>query len=355
MRRLLLAVVGLGVVAGSGLAQQLPPLPPPPTSAPAVQPNLPPAPTLPGAPGVAAVPGLNTSKPASPFPAEMTIIAQGGVEVRSGPTMEYYPTSKLRFGDKVVVLRESESQKGWYAIKPPPGSFSWVSGKYVKPVDQRTGYVEAEGNVPVPVLPGSSLVNKEPNVESTKIASGFLVTILDRPMQVSGQPWYPIVPPPSEVRFIPKEAVMPPQTASVTPPNWTRTPDGFNPTGAYPQSNWSAPGQFAAGNGQGTVGTPASFSQQASPWTQYNGVAQQPAQWSQWGKLRRTAFTSADGQAMYVLEDRAGKPIVYVTSGAGTSLRNYLDQTVCLYGAISYRSDGYMRTHYMVATHVATP
>ena len=61
---------------------------------------------------------------------EMVIVIPE-VEVRSGPTLEYYPTSKLYYGSKVIVLRESK-QPGWLAIKPPPGSFSWINAKFVK-------------------------------------------------------------------------------------------------------------------------------------------------------------------------------------------------------------------------------
>jgi hypothetical protein len=325
MRRLLVAMFLTGLFADPAPGQFAAPVPP--TSA------LPPAAPAAGQ--------------ASPFPLEMTIIDPKGVEVRSGPTMEYYPTSRLRYGEKVVVLHESKVQPGWYAIKPPAGSFSWIDGKFVKPVDARTGYVEAEGNQPVAVLPGSSIVNKEPNHQSTQIASGFLVTLLDRAMEVKDRKWYPIAPPPSEVRFIPKEAVQAPPAASVTPPNWTKP--AASAAAQVQPAPWTAPAQ-----GNATVGTPASFSQPASQWTQYNGVTAQPPQWSQWGKLRRTAFDK-DGQPMYVLEDRQGRPLMYVTTTAGTSLRSYLDQTVCLYGAISYRSDSSQRTYYMVASHVATP
>lgn len=53
-----------------------------------------------------------------------------------------------------------------------------------------------------------------------------------------------------------------------------------------------------------------------------------------------------------MLEDKGGR-LLYVTSTPGTSLRGYVDQTVCLYGAISYRADA--RTYHMVASHIATP
>lgn len=347
MRRWLLAVVGWGALVEGAHAQFFSPAP--------GQPQVAPAPAV-GAP-FGAAPGIGGAPaPKSPLPAEMIIIAQGGVEVRGGPTMQYHPTSKLRFGDKVIVLRESDKQRDWYEIRPPAGSFSWINAKYVKVIDPRTGVVEVEGGA-APVLPGSSVVNKEPNHESVRIAHGSLVALLDRPMESGGQKWFPIAPPPTEVRCIPKDAVMPPQTASVSPQgNWARTPDSFaQPAGSQPAgpSNWGTPGQLTGGNAGGPTSTPASYNQ-ANPWQPHNGVAPQPAQWSSWGKLRRTSFDK-DGQPMYVLEDKSGRPLLYVVSQPGTSLKNYQDQTVCLYGVIQYRSDGYQRTHYMVASHVATP
>jgi hypothetical protein len=75
--------------------------------------------------------------------------------------------------------------------------------------------------------------------------------------------------------------------------------------------------------------------------------------WSVWARLRRTAFDK-DGQPMYVLEDNRGQVLLYVTTGSGFTLRDYVGKTVALYGTITYRNDGYVRTHYMTATHVAT-
>jgi hypothetical protein len=325
MRALLLAVVGstIGMAAAWGQPPTLPP-----GTAPL---NLPPGPAA-------------ATAQAAPGPVEMTIIARDGVEVRSGPTMAYNPTSKLRFGDKVIVLRESKDQPDWYEIVPPAGSFSWINGKYVKTTsDQRIGVIDADATGAT-VLAGSSLVNKEPSNESrVKLASGFQVTILDRPMTVNGQNWYLIAPPPNDVRYLPKEAVTAPATANVTPPNWMRGPDG------------AAPGQLTGAGGAGPVATPASLRQPASPWTQNGTAAAQPAQWSSWGKLRRTAFAGNDGQPMYVLEDRNGQVLLYVSSTPGTSLRNYIDRTVCLYGTIAYHAGSYPRTHIMTASHVATP
>ena len=342
MRRILFAAVVTGLLVRPAWGQTgvapVPPLPAQPFSQP-----------LP-----ASAPAAGTT---APFPAKLTIVDPKGVEVRSGPTLKFYPTSQLKYGDTVIVKRESK-EAGWYEILPPANSFSWIDGRYVMQVDKYTGIVDVEGNGQAPILPGSTLINKEPDVESSRIASGFQVLILENPMEVNGRKWYRIAPPGNDVRFIPKEAVQPAQSASVAPPKWTGPNAGgtTNSPGNAQQPQWTAPGQLVNNPNNSTVGTPASFSQPAPQWAQYNGVTTQPPQWSQWGKLRGTAIPSEkDGQPMYVLEDRQGRAILYVTSTSGTSLRGYVNQTVCLYGAISYRSDGYQRTNYMVASHVATP
>ena len=335
---------------------------------------------------------------AQTFPAEMTVTANEA-EVRSGPTKEYYATSKLRYGDHVLVLRESKDQPGWLAIRPPQGSFSWINARFVKQVkgDQHLGYVETDGNVDVPVRPGSSLTNRPPDVESVKVQPGTLVTILDRPVTADGISWLPIAPPPTEVRFIPNESVRPvqlannnqsfngPQAANVNgnpliaqaeqavqagnldkaKQLYKQAAEGtedlnqkiycYNRLVSL-QTPWSPgqspghPQQAAQGNTSGTViGQTTSFSRTPAPQ-----VINYPPQWSTYGVLRRAAFEK-DGQPMYVLEGGRGQVLLYVTSPAGTSLRDYVGRTVALYGSITYRSDDAIRTHFMTASHVALP
>ena len=50
--------------------------------------------------------------------------------VRSGGGQNFYPTSKVRRGDKVTVHRHDAG--GWAMISPPPGSFSWIEARYLK-------------------------------------------------------------------------------------------------------------------------------------------------------------------------------------------------------------------------------
>ena len=93
------------------------------------------------------------AEPVPHGPYDATITA-AEVDVRSGPgaDVKYYATSKLRQGEKVQVLREEDG--GWLAIKPPPGSFSWINTRYIELVDQdRGGRVLADD---VPVRMGSA-------------------------------------------------------------------------------------------------------------------------------------------------------------------------------------------------------
>lgn len=305
--------------------------------------------------------GLTSSQVgAQTYPAEMPITV-AEVEVRSGPTKEYYATSKLRYGDRVLVLRESKDQPGWLAIRPPSGSFSWINARHVKQAkgDPHTGYVETEGNVAVPVRPGSALINRAPDVESVKIQPGTLITILEKPVTADGVTWLPIMPPPSEVRFIPAEAVRPQQVAGNNPnAGGTKTaPVAGTPwtLQAEPVSRQlpGHPDKMAQGNPPPpTIGQTTAFSR--TPATTSPQVITYPAQWSTYGVLRRAAFEK-DGLPMYVLETGRGQVLMYVTSASGTSLRDYVGRTVALYGSITYRSDDAIRTHFMTATHLAVP
>jgi hypothetical protein len=146
------------------------------------------------------------AEPLQNVPYEATIMAPE-VDVRSGPSADakYYATSKLRQGDKVQVLREEDG--GWLAIKPPPGSFSWINTRFIELVDQdRGGRVLADD---APVRIGSSLVNTAPTVEAkSRLKRGFVAIVLDT-KKVPGDDgmWLPIVPGPEEVRYIAADAV----------------------------------------------------------------------------------------------------------------------------------------------------
>src|SRR5262245_7338497 len=82
--------------------------------------------------------GIADAQPAA-SPATVTATE---VKVRSGPGDRFYATSKLKQGDpiEVVPLPPERQQPGWLAIKPPKGSFSWVSARFVKKINDQSGY-----------------------------------------------------------------------------------------------------------------------------------------------------------------------------------------------------------------------
>src|SRR5579862_1603857 len=138
----------------------------------------------------------------------MTITAADGVLVRSGPSMSFYPTSKLRYGDKVKIVAKSEkTNAGWLAIEPPQGSRSWINAVYVKQTGPNAGVVTLHPDETAAIKPASSETGQEPNVESAKLARGTHVVILGPPLFSGTAAWLPIQSPPGDVRYIPESAV----------------------------------------------------------------------------------------------------------------------------------------------------
>jgi hypothetical protein len=127
------------------------------------------------------------------------------VEVRSGPSMKYYPTVKLRRGDVVEVVREEAD--GWMAIKPPARSFSWIDRRMVEEHGP-TAMVKED----TPVRVGSWLFRDEPNVARFRAPRGSQVTIFGTRLATGsdGAVYVSIMPLPTEERYIPRQAIEPP-------------------------------------------------------------------------------------------------------------------------------------------------
>lgn len=71
----------------------------------------------------------HTAAAAEQFPYTAYVNADD-VYVRSGPGQNYYPTTKLKVGEPVEVYRHDPG--GWYAVRPPEGSFCWVAVRYLQ-------------------------------------------------------------------------------------------------------------------------------------------------------------------------------------------------------------------------------
>ncbi|MSU77032.1 MAG: SH3 domain-containing protein [Gemmataceae bacterium] len=332
---------------------------------------------------------------AQTYPAKAPVVL-AEVEVRSGPTKNFYPTSKLYRNQEVIVLSESKEAPGWLEIVPPAGSFSWINSKYVKQIDGRLGYVEADAGRPIPVLPGSTLVNQEPNRESMKLTAGTCVVIVDRPLKIQNETWLPIQPHPSERRYLPIEAVravQPVTPTTTTTPAWNLAPGGFaannyiadaeeaiknndmnraryllqqianhttdqnqkqyalNRLATLPQTPMTAPIH--------TTSNPGDTRTALSPTNPVPGITNlvtlEAAKWSTYGRLRDLKITREDGQPIYALEDTQGRVLSYISNEPGKSLQMYLGRTVAVYGPTVYSANSAVRLQYMLASHVAVP
>jgi hypothetical protein len=333
--------------------------------------------------------------PAPPRYLQKTIMVSE-VEVRCKPSPAYYPTSKLKRGTAVLVLDKStKDHPGWLEIKPPPGSFSWVNSAYLDIQKDHTGIVkEGAENMPaVPVLVGSAVLDRKPDVEALKLKRGALVVIIGQPMQAEGASWVPIEPTPQEVRYIPEDSVKGsaevPVAAGIPGPQVAGQSAGQTPASpsralvdqadrafqakdyaqarqlyetAVRQSTDSSERSYCysrLSQLEKTAGQPVAASPAAKTTSLYNTGPAQGAnpggpQWSSWGRLRKTTFQK-DGKPMYVLENTRGEALLYASTSPNLTLESYVNRDVCLYGQITYSSDQYFRNNTMMVTHVALP
>ena len=113
-----------------------------------------------------------TSALANPDEAFTGEITGNDVYVRSGPSANYYPVSKLDAGARVSVVGTVE---GWYAIVPPEGCFSLIHKKFVDIGDEPSAGV-VNGNA-VRVRAGSAL-RPDLYAKQMKLNRGAKVTVL---------------------------------------------------------------------------------------------------------------------------------------------------------------------------------
>jgi hypothetical protein len=325
-------------------------------------------------------------------PTRYTITANE-VMVRSGPSPEFYPTSRLRRGDEVRVVREETT--GWLAIVPPPGSFSWINTRVVEQTSSNPHVVSAAF-----IRVGSRVVNQEPIVERFKVAAGTIVAVIGRAEPGRDGTWLPIRPVPSEVRYIPAEAILPsaaPRQLAAASPEPVKPPSsqaGFaSPHPAAPATSpmddrraAQPPAPFLATANNASAAnrlTPAPVDScsptaaalapppAAAAPSQYcylqdsnytarlappllpspNPPPGRPEQWYEPGRLWPTAFF-VDGKRAYRLEPVGGNKMwMYVTAGGNVNLDPYVGKVISVYGSTMYRGD--LRTNYMAVVQVS--
>jgi len=127
------------------------------------------------------------------FPYE-AYINSADVYVRSGPGRDYYPTDKLQKGEKVEIYRHDPG--GWYAIRPPRRSFSWVSSRHLDAV----GNDLAMSNTERAVARVGSAFSDVRDVIQVRLEKGEKVELLAP--QSPDSPWCKIAPPAGEFRWV---------------------------------------------------------------------------------------------------------------------------------------------------------
>jgi hypothetical protein len=139
-----------------------------------------------------------SAEPAFPYKAYITA---EDVYVRSGPGENYYPTDKLKAGTEVEVYRHDPG--GWFAIRPPKDSFSWVSSRHLELAGNNLATVTDER---VAARVGSRM-NDTRDVIQVRLHKGEVVEVLEprRNSQAGGNgspAWYKIAPPAGEFRWV---------------------------------------------------------------------------------------------------------------------------------------------------------
>jgi uncharacterized protein YgiM (DUF1202 family) len=345
-------------------------------------------------------------------PYETTITVRE-VEVRSGPSANYYATSKLSQGDRVRVVEEKEG--GWLAIEPPPGSFSWIESRVLGKQTAQSAVVMAPE---VPVRAGSSLSDRPPDVVSAKLPAGSQVVIMGNfKFAEDGGKWWPIKPQ-KELRYIPKNAVkpaapvessatdaskasnavLPPSTATATQlwqqaeqarqsgnvaeaqrlyEQCLRQPDidfqlqvaCTNRLQGLKQANGVSvhPGYQSGQPAEATAvapgyrppsppALPPTATSTSNPAQQSQAVGYGPrpgagqSNATPPGRLRRAGFF-IDGKQAYALEDSQGQLLFYVTAQPGVNLEQFINRNVTMTGSMVYH--GQLKKDYMVAGQVS--
>ncbi len=143
---------------------------------------------------------LGSSAAAQPTFPYTAYVTADEVFVRSGPGDNYYATDKLKAGTPVEVYRHDPG--GWYAIRPPKDSFSWVSSRHLRLEGNHLATVTDER---IASRVGSRLSDVR-DIIQVRLHKGETVEVLEpRGRGADGgaaAAWYKIAPPSGEFRWV---------------------------------------------------------------------------------------------------------------------------------------------------------
>jgi uncharacterized protein YraI len=140
----------------------------------------------------------HAAEPAPQFPYS-AFVAANEAAVRAGPGETYYPVLNLKVGDAVEVWRQDPG--GWLAVRPPEGSFTWISADFIQQTGEKTGRIVGnEVNARI----GTKFSDLRDAIQ-VQLSAGDEVDILEsRTLRTGDQEtlWYKILPPAGEFRWI---------------------------------------------------------------------------------------------------------------------------------------------------------
>ncbi len=219
-----------------------------------------------------------------PYVAEVT---GDDVYIRSGPGTNYYRCTKLYKGDRVTVV---SSKFSWSQISPPPGSFSWISKRYVKtdPNNPKRGFVTGDN---VRVYAGS---NELKPIHSTtpqqQLDTGDKVILLGEEQD----DYYKISPPPGAYLWISTQYTKPigpvGQTRVVVP---SKTP------------------QVSDANEKSPVVVPSTISTESEKLNEFYALQRQVKEMRSRPILRQNYFDIKKGLYEIANNEEAGKAARY--------------------------------------------
>jgi SH3-like domain-containing protein len=138
------------------------------------------------------------------FPYRVTL-GNGRIEVRSGPGTAFYVTDHLSEGDSIDVYRHHED--GWFGIRPPAGSFSWVPADHLAVANQASIARVVRDDTICRV--GSRVAEVDQHVGQVYLEKEERVQLLDQltvetqtAAQLEREGWRRISPPAGEFRWV---------------------------------------------------------------------------------------------------------------------------------------------------------
>lgn len=210
------------------------------------------------------------------------------VQVRSGPGENYYATAALPQGAAVEVYRHDPG--GWYAIRPPQDSFSWVQAEDVVPSNDRLVVVDRPR---VPARVGSQL-NDQRDVIQVHLERGEQLEVLGVKTfaGASGKTWYKVAPPSGEFRwvygrFLSREPA-PSAVAQAGPPA-AGDPSEVELAGLWPKRNKTS--------GNSAAGEQGFWRQRAPREEEYAAEGPAPEQRGWWQRRTASRNRARDEQA----------------------------------------------------------